>query len=439
MIIQQLLWIYCRVRFAQYFLQFIGNVLVPDHDAQVFNPPGWTDDEKTLINVLFSGFRRWDAVHFLHIARFGYTYENLLAFFPAYPILIVRPFGRLFSLIFNEADAFLFAGVWTNFLLGFVNCLLIYFLALKFRLKPQHAFCSSIIFIVNPATVFFLAPYSECSFLFSQLLGHFFLESHQLFFATISFAFGSSVRSNGIVSLGFLIYYSFQTMYRQRRFYLPLHNFLLCLTPFVLVEIFHYKTFCFEQKISKNFVFYGEQNQLKMPLSNFSSIWCEKSIPFSYSYVQNRYWNVGFLRYWQWKQIPNFLLATPIFLIVSRIFRLWFVSTNFSTIFDEIFGDDRRHSTIFWLKNKRFLPHLFYSGFLCLFALGFMHIQVSTRFLFSSGPFLYYICSEQMKTMPRNLKEIFIELRRNSFFIFFFCFFYIFVGICFFANFLPWT
>jgi phosphatidylinositol glycan class V len=31
--------------------------------------------------------------------------------------------------------------------------------------------------------------------------------------------------------------------------------------------------------------------------------WCSKRVPSAYGYVQDVYWNVGFLRYYEWNQV----------------------------------------------------------------------------------------------------------------------------------------
>lgn len=46
--------------------------------------------------------------------------------------------------------------------------------------------------------------------------------------------------------------------------------------------------------------------------------WCSRTVPSIYLYVQDKYWNVGFLRYWTAGNIPLFLLAAPILYILTR-------------------------------------------------------------------------------------------------------------------------
>ncbi|KAI9187764.1 hypothetical protein H9P43_002155 [Blastocladiella emersonii ATCC 22665] len=50
--------------------------------------------------------------------------------------------------------------------------------------------------------------------------------------------------------------------------------------------------------------------------------WCASPTSTAYAFVQARYWNVGWLRYWEPAQVPNFLLAAPMLvhsvLLISR-------------------------------------------------------------------------------------------------------------------------
>lgn len=182
-----------------------------------------------------------------------------------------------------------------------------------------------------------------------------------------------------------------------------------------------------------------------MPLTNFSSPWCLKTLPLSYQYVQKTYWNVGFLNYWQLKQIPNFFLALPIFIFLIKFLRNWLniIIKNglWKNKFTYLFLNKSPSKINIWFIEKDIFPHIIYTIFLSLFALFFMHIQVTTRFLFSSGPFLYLIFADQIKQyniLNGNLRKIFYLFNHQTF-LFYYFFLYVIIGICLFSNFLPWT
>ncbi|CAF1069356.1 unnamed protein product, partial [Didymodactylos carnosus] len=380
--------------------EVVANILIPDHNANVFNPPGWTIDKNEsrldkIVYFLFSGLRRWDGIYFLHIARYGYSYENSLAFFPAYPLIVVKPLAQLLGslLPLNSHSALLLASFLDNIFLGLFITYLLFHLSVKYGFQLSIAYWSSIIFCINPATIFFIAPYSECLFLFSQLLALLFLNNDRPFVASLLFGFGLSIRANGIVSYGFILYYWITEFYYQFRknwlFIIRMITSLIlystvCFTPFILVQYYRYKSFCTPEKQDyvSELIDYANLKQLKLPSTQPYSTWCNDRYPFSYWYIQNHYWNVGFLNYWKVKQIPNFLLSSPVFYIIFDIIRTWLKSFNIRQYYrsNGIFLLFHKHyqnriDQNNWLSSPVLVPHVFYTLFLMLFALFFMHVQ----------------------------------------------------------------
>jgi len=150
------------------------------------------------------------------------------------------------------------------------------------------------------------------------------LEEERLTLAVLLFGLGCATRSNGVLSCGFVTHRILKhfvsnemdslksaagvfTLVNLRKAVKASSELIIfngiILASFILFQLYGYVLYC-------------------MPLADVTwdtvySPWCDKLIPSPYSYIQDSYWNVGFLRYFELKQIPNFLLAAPMILLSS--------------------------------------------------------------------------------------------------------------------------
>lgn len=123
-----------------------------------------------------------------------------------------------------------------------------------------------------------------------------------------------------------------------------------------------------------------------------------------YSAVQRTYWNVGFLRYYKVKQIPNFLLACPI--ISVSIFTLVTLSRKLHSLYDDSTqkGNNKMFNPLLSSCYRRsyravrvcFLcatscvgRHLIHLLLVTLVGVLVAHVQIITRLICSSCPIIY--------------------------------------------------
>ena len=138
------------------------------------------------------------------------------------------------------------------------------------------------------------------------------------------FGLGCATRSNGVISCGFVTHQIIKHFVsnevdslKSTARHFTLLNFRnavktslrviifngIILAPFILFQLYGYVLYCIPPDLTRGTAYRP---------------WCDKLIPLPYSYIQDSYWNVGFLRYFELKQIPNFLLATPMILLSSH-------------------------------------------------------------------------------------------------------------------------
>jgi len=109
-------------------------------------------------------WNRWDAPHYLDIARFGYAARGQdalwIAFFPMYPFLV-----RLFSALFGNL---ILSGLLVS-LVTAVGCAYVLTKLVALDGTSEEANRAAILLFAFPTAYFLAAPYSEGIFLFSVL------------------------------------------------------------------------------------------------------------------------------------------------------------------------------------------------------------------------------------------------------------------------------
>ncbi|KAI0036870.1 GPI mannosyltransferase 2 [Vararia minispora EC-137] len=244
---------------------------------------------------LLSALLRWDVFHFV-AAALDRRYEHQWAFLPGLPA-VMRIAPRTSAL-----QGPLAAGA-----LGALACSTLapralYALSLHHLKSPRLALLASLLWLVpaSPATLLF-APYAEAYFALFSFQGMLECTKKRYVRAAAMFALATAFRANGVLLAGYILYDLVAQPVLLSRCVPPLASMLkaavlsaVVLTPFIWHQYTAYRLFC------------ASDAGPGLPP------WCADAIPSVYTYVQSKYWNNGFLRYWTPAQLPNILLAAPL-------------------------------------------------------------------------------------------------------------------------------
>ncbi|KAK5999748.1 hypothetical protein QM012_005154 [Aureobasidium pullulans] len=275
---------------------------------------------------LVSNLVRWDALYFVSVARRGVIFEQEWAWgwgFTKFLALVskVLPSASSQPPLFVQA----YAGVLISHVAHLLSVFVLYGLVdcLPFTTdKSQRrkiAFTAACLHVFSSAGLFLSAPYSESLFSLLNFFGVFVhagipfelpLEEYglisliRLLLSGASFGLATTVRSNGIFS-GLIYFYHVYMLFHSR---INVHTIVtiavigpsaaMILSGMLLPQYIAYQDYCVA------------------PSDGNLRPWCSRKLPSIYSWVQEHYWNVGFLRYWTVSNIPLFLLALPMLCIL---------------------------------------------------------------------------------------------------------------------------
>ncbi|ORY61537.1 GPI mannosyltransferase 2 [Pseudomassariella vexata] len=293
--------------------------------------PGAYDTSSTLLSPDAVSFKespfdlatrltRWDAIYFVQNARRGYVFEQEWAFGGGLPTVISGVVKLLGAVgIGNTGSLESWIGVSISHVSHLLSVLVLYQLGLKVLREPRLSFIAALLHVISPAGLFLSAPYNESAFALLSFTGYL-LFAHGL---------GSRGTLNDLSILGSGIVFGLATTFRS--------NGLLSGIPFAVYAIIGFANLVEAPNflnlrrlialglggLSVALGSIGPQAIAYFRFCSGSSAseprpWCAKRLPSIYTFVQERYWGVGFLRYWTPGNIPLFLLAVPMIYLMMR-------------------------------------------------------------------------------------------------------------------------
>ncbi|XP_075408960.1 GPI alpha-1,6-mannosyltransferase 2 isoform X2 [Tenrec ecaudatus] len=330
--------------------------------------------------------------------------------------LLLRPLQAVLSL----RSCLLISVALLNSLFCVLAAVALHDLSCQVLHSPRQAFFTALLFCLSPANVFLAAGYSEALFALLTFSAMGQLERSQSWTSGLLFALATGVRANGLVNIGFLVYAQCQSFFSSLRVKSPLRQlikliasvFLTVFTlglPFVLFQYYAYTQFCLPasvQPIPKPLLQLALDKGYRTADGN-EPPWCSWTLPLIYSYIQDVYWNVGFLRYYELRQVPNFLLAAPMAVLVAWATWTYVTSQPWLCLtlgLQRSKNDESLKKPEVGFLSPQVFVYLVHAAVLLLFGVLCMHVQVLTRFLGSSTPIVYWFPAHLLQSQEPLLR-----------------------------------
>ena len=339
-----------------------------------------------------SVFTKWDAVYFIEIVESGYHFDMMTVFQKGFPQLV-----RIVSNT-TRLPTEVVAVVGSN--ISFLAAVFVFKLLSESLIPDSKITKYSVVALcLSPAGVFLSVPYSESLSVLLSFLTMLFWVREQYWGSVVTAVIASLVRLNSILLLGFPLWSA-----------LAKRNVsLLVVTAAGVLPAFGnqfllWREFCPSWGgLSEEFV---ENNKIicNQDVTSFFEF---------YGRLQSEYWNIGLFRYYQVKQIPNFLLASP-FLFVS-----------FFALSQKISAKQLRSAIQFDFRTPPIFIIYCYHAVLVLLAVTMTHIQISPRLL-AGSPAVYWSLAELLQTRGKRVVLTYLIAWQ-------------FVGAVMYSNFYPWT
>ena len=416
----------------------------PCRQAGEKNSPEAVPQTSKLDAIAESTFSPWDGVYFTRIAQCGYESDQVFAFFPLLPLLM-RCGGIVLKAIsgicmtenfffLHERLLLILSGILLNVIAFCGAALALYRLGRHVFHRTQDedlVSLSVLLFCWNPASVFYSALYTESLFAcctWMGLLGV--LKAKRIGNAcywkgVVWLTLASAARSNGTLAVWYLLHRCMKELINKRDKCLKNTCAILMWTgmastmvllPYIGMQVYGYEVFC--------------QNREQQ-----TPEWCRFSFPSIYSYVQNTYWDVGFLNFYEKLiRLPFVIQSIPVLALSVSACWIWTSSSLkraislslYSTKMSKKVYNGRKHPG--GITEDSVGPFVYHLALMTAVAIFVMHVNVATRFL-SSNPLVFWYSSQLILNGSPKV----------GYTIWGWFLSYLLVGTLMFSNFYPWT
>lgn len=149
----------------------------------------------SIYGALRDVFTKGDALHYMHIAKYGYVTEGLarnwIAFYPMFPMIV--------RLVREVVRSYYLSSIIVNFTCTYISAIFLYKLILGETGNKKYAFRAVLLMVTVPQSLFYVAPYGEAMFFAFTLICVYNIRKGKFFTAAV-FGFLSAITRNvGIV------------------------------------------------------------------------------------------------------------------------------------------------------------------------------------------------------------------------------------------------